>query len=98
MIYLFYLNKEIFLCEFVFNVVDVVDKLCFKVLENDSLYENDGDLCVKLSVDKDVGMLIIVDNGIGMICDEVIENLGIIVKFGIKDFFSKLLGDLVKDF
>lgn len=97
MIYFLYLNKEIFLCELVLNVVDVVDKLCFCVLENDSFYENDGELNVKFSVDKEVNIVIIIDNGIGMICDEVIVNLGIIVKLGIKDFFSKFFGDSVKD-
>ncbi|HBY40353.1 MAG TPA: molecular chaperone HtpG, partial [Alteromonas sp.] len=73
------------------------DKLRFKALENDSLYENDGDLCVKLSVDKDAGTLTIADNGIGMTRDEVIENLGTIAKSGTKDFFSKLSGDSAKD-
>lgn len=67
MIYFLYLNKEIFFCELVLNVVDVVDKFCFCVLEDGSFYENDGDFVVKISVDKEVSMVIIVDNGIGMI-------------------------------
>lgn len=97
MIHSLYSNKEIFLRELVSNAADAEDKLRFKALENDSLYENDGDLCVKLSVDKDAGTLTIADNGIGMTRDEVIENLGTIAKSGTKDFFSKLSGDSAKD-
>ena len=82
MIHSLYSNKEIFLRELVSNAADAADKLRFKALENDSLYENDGDLCVKLSVDKDAGTLTIADNGIGMTRDEVIENLGTIAKSG----------------
>lgn len=97
MIYFFYFNKEIFLCEFIFNVFDVVDKLCFCAFFNLDLYEGDGELCVCVFFDKDKCMLIIFDNGVGMICDEVIDYLGIIVKFGIKLFFEFLGFDQVKD-
>ncbi|MDC8831804.1 molecular chaperone HtpG [Alteromonas gilva] len=97
MIHSLYSNKEIFLRELVSNAADAADKLRFNALENDSLYENDGDLCVKLSVDKEAGTLTITDNGIGMTRDDVIENLGTIAKSGTKDFFSKLSGDSAKD-
>ena len=97
MIHSLYSNKEIFLRELVSNAADAADKLRFKALENDSLYENDGDLCVKLSVDKEAGTITISDNGIGMSRDDVIANLGTIAKSGIADFFSKLSGDKAKD-
>ena len=97
MIHSLYSNKEIFLRELVSNAADAADKLRFRALENDSLYENDGDLNVKISVDKEAGTVTIVDNGIGMNRDEVIANLGTIAKSGTKDFFSKLSGDNAKD-
>jgi len=97
MIHSLYSNKEIFLRELVSNAADAADKLRFRALENDSLYENDGDLNVKISVDKDAGTITIADNGIGMTRDEVITNLGTIAKSGTKDFFSKLSGDKAKD-
>ncbi|WP_296050380.1 molecular chaperone HtpG [uncultured Alteromonas sp.] len=97
MIHSLYSNKEIFLRELVSNAADAADKLRFNALENDSLYENDGDLCVKLSVDKEAGTITISDNGIGMTRDDVIANLGTIAKSGTKDFFSKLSGDSAKD-
>lgn len=97
MIHSLYSNKEIFLRELVSNAADAADKLRFKALQNDSLYEGDGDLHVKLSVDKDAGTVIISDNGIGMTRDEVIEHLGTIAKSGTAEFFSKLSGDQAKD-
>ena len=97
MIHSLYSNKEIFLRELVSNAADASDKLRFKALENDSLYENDGDLCVKITADSEASTVTIADNGIGMTRDEVIANLGTIAKSGTKDFFSKLSGDDAKD-
>lgn len=92
-----YSNKEIFLRELVSNAADAADKLRFKALSDDTLYENDGDLHVKVSVDKEAGTITIADNGIGMNRDEVIQNLGTIAKSGTKEFFSNLSGDQAKD-
>ncbi|XOV79056.1 MAG: molecular chaperone HtpG [Aestuariibacter sp.] len=97
MIHSLYSNKEIFLRELVSNAADAADKLRFKALSNDALYENDGELRVRISVDKDAGNLVISDNGIGMNKDEVVENLGTIAKSGTKEFFSQLSGDQSKD-
>ena len=97
MIHSLYSNKEIFLRELVSNAADAADKLRFSALEDGSLYENDGDLAVKISVDKEASTVTIADNGIGMTRDEVIANLGTIAKSGTKDFFSKLSGDNAKD-
>lgn len=97
MIHSLYSNKEIFLRELVSNAADAADKLRFKALSDDSLYENDGDLHVKLSVDKDKGTVTIADNGIGMTRDDVIEHLGTIAKSGTAEFFSNLSGDQAKD-
>ncbi len=97
MIHSLYSNKEIFLRELVSNAADAADKLRFKALENDALYENDGELRVRISSDKDAGTLTISDNGIGMNRSEVIENLGTIAKSGTSEFFSQLTGDQSKD-
>ncbi len=97
MIHSLYSNKEIFLRELVSNAADASDKLRFRALENEALYENDSDLSVKLTVDKEAGTVTVSDNGIGMTRDEVIANLGTIAKSGTKDFFNKLSGDSAKD-
>ncbi len=97
MIHSLYSNKEIFLRELISNASDASDKLRFKALSDAALYENDGDLRVRLSVDKDAGTLTIEDNGIGMTRDEVIDNLGTIAKSGTADFFQQLSDDQTKD-
>jgi molecular chaperone HtpG len=97
MIHSLYSNKEIFLRELISNAADAADKLRFRALSNDSLYEGDGDLHVKLSIDKDAGTITIRDNGIGMNKADTIEHLGTIAKSGTKEFFGKLSGDQAKD-
>lgn len=97
MIHSLYSNKEIFLRELVSNAADAADKLRFKALSDDALYESDGDLHVRLSVDKEAGTITIADNGIGMNHDDVIDNLGTIAKSGTAEFFSKLSGDQARD-
>ncbi|BAP58834.1 molecular chaperone HtpG [Candidatus Tachikawaea gelatinosa] len=90
MIHSLYSNKEIFLRELISNASDAADKLRFLALSNPSLYENDTDLCVKISLDKKNCLIKISDNGIGMKKKEVIENLGTIAKSGTKNFLESL--------
>src|SRR5512146_2561743 len=97
MIHSLYSNREIFLRELVSNASDACDKLRFEALHNDALYENDSELNIRISFDKDARTLTIADNGIGMSRDEVIANLGTIAKSGTREFFGKLTGDQQKD-
>tara|TARA_R110002111_G_scaffold39296_15_gene74284 strand:- start:793 stop:2697 length:1905 start_codon:yes stop_codon:yes gene_type:complete len=92
-----YSNKEIFLRELVSNASDAADKLRFSALSNEELYEGDGELKVRLSVDKEARTLTISDNGIGMTVEEVKKNIGTIAHSGTKKFFESLTGDEGKD-
>ncbi|AXO18236.1 molecular chaperone HtpG [Providencia stuartii] len=97
MIHSLYSNKEIFLRELISNASDAADKLRFRALSKSELYENDGELRVRISANKEDGTLTISDNGIGMSRDEVIENLGTIAKSGTKAFLESLGSDQAKD-
>ena len=97
MIHSLYSNKEIFLRELVSNAADAADKLRFKALADNDLYENDGELRVRVSFDQDAKTLTITDNGIGMSREDVIEHLGTIAKSGTAEFFTNLTGDQAKD-
>jgi len=97
MIHSLYSNKDIFLRELISNASDAAEKLRFEALSNGALYENDGDLKINISFDKDANTLTIEDNGIGMSRDEVIEHLGTIAKSGTSQFLSQLTGDQSKD-
>ena len=97
MIHSLYSNKEIFLRELISNASDAADKLRFRALSTPDLYEGDGELRVRVSVDKENRTLTLSDNGIGMRRDEVIENLGTIAKSGTKSFLESLGSDQAKD-
>ena len=97
MIHSLYSNKEIFLRELISNASDAADKLRFKALSNSALYEGDGELRVRVSLDADKGSLTISDNGIGMTREQVIEHLGTIAKSGTKEFLTALGQDQAKD-
>lgn len=97
MIHSLYSNKEIFLRELISNASDAADKLRFRALSDSTLYAGDGELRVRISVDKEARTLTLSDNGIGMTRDEVIENLGTIAKSGTKAFLESMGSDQVKD-
>ncbi|QBR50778.1 molecular chaperone HtpG [Erwinia sp. QL-Z3] len=97
MIHSLYSNKEIFLRELISNASDAADKLRFRALSTPDLYQGEGDLRVRVSVDKDNRTLTLSDNGIGMTRDEVIENLGTIAKSGTKSFLESMGSDQAKD-
>lgn len=97
MIHSLYSNKEIFLRELISNASDAADKLRFEGLSDPALYENDSDLKIRVSYDKEARTITISDNGIGMSRQEVIDNIGTIAKSGTREFFSSLTGDQAKD-
>lgn len=88
-----YSNPEIFLRELISNASDACDKLRFEGINHPEYYENDANLHVRVSLNKENKTLTISDNGIGLSQQEAIENLGTIAKSGTKDFMSKLSGD-----
>jgi len=97
MIHSLYSNREIFLRELISNASDACDKLRFEAVSDDSLYEGDSDLSIRIDVDKEAGIVTVSDNGIGMSRDEVVEHLGTIAKSGTSEFLSQLSGDQRKD-
>ncbi|MFY9973163.1 MAG: molecular chaperone HtpG [Chromatiaceae bacterium] len=92
-----YSNKEIFLRELISNASDAAEKLRFESLSDDGLYEGDGNLRIRVSVDKDAGTLTVSDNGVGMSRQEVIDTIGSIASSGTRRFFESLTGDQAKD-
>ena len=97
MIHSLYSNKEIFLRELISNSSDACDKLRFEALGNDSLYDGDTSLRIRVNFDKDARTVTITDSGVGMTRDEVVENIGTIAKSGTRQFFESLTGDQARD-
>jgi molecular chaperone HtpG len=97
MIHSLYSNKEIFLRELISNASDAADKLRFEALAKPELLEEQPDLRIRIDTDKDNGTVTIVDNGIGMSRDEVVEHLGTIARSGTAEFLQQMTGDEKKD-
>ena len=97
MIHSLYSNKEIFLRELISNSSDACDKLRLEALGNDSLYQGDTGLGIRIDYDKDARTVTITDSGIGMTRDEVVDNIGTIAKSGTRQFFESLTGDQAND-
>lgn len=92
-----YSNKEIFLRELISNASDAIDKLRFEAISDPALYENQSNLEIRVSYNKEARTITIQDNGIGMSRDEVVGNLGTIAKSGTREFLAQLSGDQKKD-
>jgi molecular chaperone HtpG len=97
MIHSLYSNKEIFLRELISNASDAADKLRFESLASPDLLGEDTDLSIRIEVDKDKRQLSIIDNGIGMSREELVDNLGTIARSGTAEFLEQMTGDKKHD-
>ena len=97
MIHSLYSNREIFLRELISNASDAADRLRFEALANPALLEPDPELKVRIEFDADGKTVSVIDNGIGMTRDQVIQQLGTIAKSGTGEFIANLSGEQKKD-
>jgi molecular chaperone HtpG len=97
MIHSLYSNKEIFLREMISNASDAADKLRFEALASPELLAEDTQLGISIEVDKGARSLSVIDNGIGMSRDELIDNLGTIAKSGTAEFLQQMTGEKQHD-
>lgn len=84
-----YSHKEIFLRELISNASDAIDKVKFEALTQKDLVKDGTEFEIRLQPLPDKNQLQVVDNGIGMSYDEVVNNLGTIAKSGTKEFLKR---------
>ncbi len=77
-----YTHKEIFLRELISNASDALDKVRFEALTTPDILDENQELKINISIDKDAKILTITDNGIGMTKEELIQNIGTIARSG----------------
>ncbi|MGE5085535.1 MAG: ATP-binding protein, partial [Bacillota bacterium] len=83
-----YSHKEIFLRELVSNASDAIDKLKFQSLTHQSLLPEKWAPTINLEPNKEAKTLKIIDNGIGMDQEEVVQFIGTIARSGAKAFMQ----------
>lgn len=86
LIHSLYTEREIFLRELISNASDALARLDFIMLTDRDVHDPDLPPEIRIRADKDAGILIVEDTGIGMTHDELIENLGTIAHSGARAF------------
>ena len=90
MVHSVYSETDIFLRELVSNASDALDKLRYEAIATPDLAADGEPPKIRLVPDKKTGTLSVIDNGIGMDRQELIDNLGTIARSGTKSFLSRL--------
>jgi molecular chaperone HtpG len=90
MVHSVYSETDIFLRELISNASDACDKLRYEAISAPELITDGAPPVIRIVPDKKAGTLSVVDTGIGMDRQELIDNLGTIARSGTKSFLSRL--------
>jgi molecular chaperone HtpG len=90
MVHSVYSETNIFLRELISNGSDACDKLRYEAIANPDLIADGAPPNIKIAPDKKANTLSVIDSGIGMDRQELIDNLGTIARSGTKSFLARL--------
>jgi molecular chaperone HtpG len=90
MVHSVYSETDIFLRELISNASDACDKLRYEAISAPELITDGAPPVIRIALDKKANTLSVVDTGIGMDRQELIDNLGTIARSGTKSFLSRL--------
>src|SRR5882757_906476 len=90
MVHSVYSETDIFLRELISNGSDACDKLRYEAIAAPDLIADGAPPQIRIVPDKKANTLSVIDSGIGMDRQELIDNLGTIARSGTKSFLSSL--------
>src|SRR4030081_2830272 len=90
MVHSVYSETDIFLRELISNGSDAFDKLRYEAIAAPDLIADGAPPKIRIAPNKPANTLAVIDNGIGMDRQELIDNLGTIARSGTKSFLSRL--------
>ncbi|MGE0288177.1 MAG: molecular chaperone HtpG [Bradyrhizobium sp.] len=90
MVHSVYSETDIFLRELISNASDACDKLRYEAIATPDLIADGASPEIRIVPDKKARTLAVVDSGIGMEKQELIDNLGTIARSGTKSFVARL--------
>src|ERR1700753_4358123 len=90
MVHSVYSETDIFLRELISNASDACDQLRYEAIAAPDLIADGAPPKIRIAPDKKAGTLSVIDSGIGMDRQELIDNLGTIARSGTKSFLSRL--------
>lgn len=90
MVHSVYSETDIFLRELISNASDACDKLRYEAIAAPDLITDGAPPKIRIVPGKKANTLSVIDSGIGMDRQELIDNLGTIARSGTKSFLSRL--------
>src|SRR3982075_1014207 len=90
MVHSVYSETDIFLRELISNGSDACDKLRYEAIASPDLLADGAPPNIRIAPDKKANTLSVIDSGIGMDRQELIDNLGTIARSGTKSFLARL--------
>jgi molecular chaperone HtpG len=90
MVHSVYSETDIFLRELISNASDACDKLRYEAIAAPDLIGDGEAPRIRIAPDKKANTLSVIDSGIGMDRQELIDDLGTIARSGTKSFLSRL--------
>src|SRR3978361_1139936 len=90
MVHSVYSETDIFLRELISNASDALDRLRYEAIAAPGLIADGEAPKIRIGPAKKAGTLSVIDNGLGMDRQELIDNLGTIARSGTKSFLARL--------
>jgi molecular chaperone HtpG len=90
MVHSVYSETDIFLRELISNASDACDKLRYEAITHPELIADGAAPKIQIAPNKQANTLSVIDSGVGMDRQELIDNLGTIARSGTKSFLARL--------